>query len=102
MVIRHRPMSQLLSGRHEDERSPQIKLVKNELGSTEAYVNCEMYGRWFWLKVENQELYMNLHGSEHRDMDTIHGAGQKSVLRKAERPQAAVPEDRFEGFEHTE
>jgi hypothetical protein len=95
-------MSDLVGGRLEDTPGSQMKVIKNEFGGTDVFVKCEIYGRWFWLKVENQELYMNLHGNEHRDMDAIHGAGQKSVLRKAERPQVAVPEDRFEGFEHTE
>jgi hypothetical protein len=95
-------MSDLVGGRLDENPGSQMKVIKNEFGGTDVFVKCEIYGRWFWLKVENQELYMNLHGSEHRDMDAIHGAGQKSVLRKAERPQAVVPEDRFEGFEHTE
>ena len=93
-----RIMSDLESGLLEEDPGSQTKVVRNEFGGTETYVKCEIYGRWFWLKVENQGAYLGLTGDKDRDIPRI-GRRADFDLQRVDDPQPLRSEERFKGFE---
>ena len=55
-------MSEMLGDQHAEYLGAPMKVVKDASGATETFVKCEIHGRWFWLKVENREAYLNIYG----------------------------------------